>query len=146
MNGEKKVDKAAWKCSKAVDYTMRLLRLEFSEHLQVSLENNALCDLEDNKVFEWSAVHRFNFTLPALRLVFATPGNETAHPLHIERPAMSPAGVVQLDRKANVVRGKAGSGVQLFLEKSPYPMYGEGELSAPKATWWVQRRECCRRG
>lgn len=62
---------------------MRLLTLEFCKHLHGFLGNSTLDAVEDEKIFEWSAVQQLCFSAPALALVFATFGDETVLSLQV---------------------------------------------------------------
>lgn len=89
--------------------------------------------LKNEKQFEWSAVHQFAFTALALPLVFAAPGDKSAHPLYVGRPSRSCAEVVDLDDAKLALRAKVSSGVELFLEEGPCLAYRGEELAVPKA-------------
>lgn len=56
VNGEDRVDKAAWKRSETAHHAMRLLKLDFFKHLHGFLEKNILYVREDDKLFECSTV------------------------------------------------------------------------------------------
>lgn len=77
------------------------------------------------------AVQKFCFTALVLPHVFATLGDGTAHPLQIERSAMSPTEVVELKYHGTVLRGEASSGVELCPEEGPFPVCREGKPSVP---------------
>lgn len=66
-----KVDKSAWERSEAADQAMRLLTLEFFNHLHGLVGNNTLYTLQNDEVYEWNRVKQFCFKKPALPLVFA---------------------------------------------------------------------------
>lgn len=53
---------------------------------------------------------------PVLPLVLATSGDETAHHLQIEPPAVSRGKRVKLDDDGNVIHGEAFIGIELRLE------------------------------
>lgn len=85
-------------------------------------------------------MQQFHLSAPALPLVFATTGHETAHPLQTERSAKCSAEVVELDGVENVVAADASSGADLCLEESPSPEYGDGEPRVLKP-----RKQCSRK-
>lgn len=93
-----------------------LFTLEGFKHLHGLLGNTTLRTLVDGKLFEWSAVTRFCFTDPALRIAFATPGYETACTVQIERPARSRAERLELEGEGNIVSAGAPYRSRALLE------------------------------
>lgn len=75
----------------------------------------------------------FCLTAPALPIVFASLADETAYLLQFERPAGSPAPLVELDDEGDVVNGEASSSVELCLEDIPSPLYGGEAQPVPIA-------------
>lgn len=97
MSDEHKVEKAAWKRSRAADYAVRLLTLEFVKQFYSLFENHMLYAVENDSRFEYSAAQQFCFRSLELPLMFATPWEEIARPVQIKRPARVPAELVELD-------------------------------------------------
>lgn len=119
MHSEKEVDKTAWMNSGTEDCAVRLLTVKFFKQLQGLPENITMYAMEDDKLFEWSAVHWFSLTAPALLLLFATFEDEVGHPLQIDRRALSLAEIVKLDDVEVVVLGETSPGVALCREENP---------------------------
>lgn len=59
MSGEAEADKAAGEPVGPADHATRLLLSEFFGNLHGLLENNAFYVLEDDTLFDWSAVEQF---------------------------------------------------------------------------------------
>lgn len=93
---------------------------------------NTLYVMQGDNLFKWSAVQSLCSTAPVLPLVFATLGDETAHSLQIERPAISRADVVVLDGKGNAVRRETSYRVLLCREEGPSLVYRGEESPVPK--------------
>lgn len=85
-------------------------------------------------------MRQLGLTTLALSLVFAISGNETPQSLHIERPALSRANVVELDVEEITVGGEASSGVRLCQEKSLSLLDGAGKPRAPKSRQLVSKK------
>lgn len=132
VSAREEFDKAAWKRSESADHAMGLLTMELFKHLPGLLGTNTLYVLEYDKLFEWNTVQQSCFTAPALPLMLATSGNESAHPLRDDRPGRSPAEIKELDNKGYVVREKTSLEVEVCLKESPSLVYGEGELTDSK--------------
>lgn len=78
---------------------------------------------EDVKLVEWSAVEQHCLTAPALPLMLSVFENGVAGTVEIERPAGSPAKMVELDDEGRAERVETFSRVELYPEKSRFPVY-----------------------
>lgn len=71
-------------------------------------------------------------------------GNDTGHPVQSERPARSPAEIVDLDGERHVVSAEASSGDRLCVEEGPSFMYGRESRQLQTLTRWAKKRRSCR--
>lgn len=79
-------------------------------------------------------MQQFCLTAPAPSPVSATPWDETARPLQLERPARISAEAVELDDEKIVAGGEAFFVVELCLEESPSPVCEGEKLPVPSPT------------